>query len=67
MQTETWKSFEHKMHDLFHQVPISIESNALDTCMTVEQQIRDLCVLHFPTKPIARSLCSQVRSLSAQM
>ena len=35
--------------------------------MTIEQKIRDLCVLHFATKPVARSLCPQVRSLSAQM
>ena len=48
------------MHNLFHQVIDQIESNALDTCMTVEQQIRDLCVLHFATQLVARSLCPQV-------
>ena len=62
LQNENWQLFE-----LFHQVTAPTESNALDTCMTIEQQIRDLCVLHFATQPVTRSICPQVRSLSAQM
>ena len=67
LQNENWQLIEHKMHTLFHQVIAPTESNALDTCMTVEQQIRDLCILHFATQPVTCSICPQVRSLSAQM
>ena len=67
LQNDNWQRFEHKMNDLFHQVTTPTESNALDTCMTIEQRIRDLCVLHFAPTPAARLLCPQVRSMSAQM
>ena len=35
--------------------------------MSVEKQVRDLCVQPFATQHVDRSLCPQVRSMSAQM
>ena len=35
--------------------------------MHVEQEVRDLCISHFSKYSVARSLCPQVRSTSAQL
>ena len=66
-QNENWQIFDHKMLSLFEQVTDPPASTALDTCMSIEQQVRVLCVQYFAKQYATRSLCPQVRSMSVQM
>ena len=69
-RTENWCVFEQKIFDQFAKFvssPDTSDTSAIDACLQVEKQIRDLCTTYFPRIWDSGSPCPQVRSMTAQM
>ena len=67
-QTENWLTFETEvMHTVRTHTDPPKSDDPITTCIQVEQAIRQLCQNHFPRVRQHRPLCSQVKSLAAQM
>ena len=67
-QTENWSHFESAvMSTVNHLTTTQNTSGPISTCIQVEQAVRQLCQTHFPRVRQPRLMCSQVKSLAAQM
>ena len=67
-QTEDWLTFESEVMNIVCTLATPPQScDPISTCIQVEQAIRQLCQKHFPRVCQTRPMCSQVKSLAAQM
>ena len=67
-QTENWLTFESEVMNIVCTLATPPQScDPISTCIQVKQAIRQLCQKHFPRVCQTRPMCSQVKSLAAQM
>ena len=67
-QTENWHNFESAVRTTVHHLTTAQTScDSISTCVQVEQAVRQLCQAHFPRVHNPRLVCTQVKSMAAQM
>ena len=67
-QTENWQHFESEIISTVPTLTTTQETcDPISTCIQIKQAVRQLCQTHFPRVSQPCQMCSQVKSLAAQI